>query len=182
MAKMKIRKKSETGLTLLEVMASSVVVLMVAGVSMYMLSTPKEKIQELEMRAQVVSFLSNKLQQTKESSTNFGSLIARDICSSLSSCNASICGTTSGGTSICPDVYNSDCSSSGAQGTPAEVADLDALIAQNPTMCYVKVEFDPTCNGQFPPNDERAQICMKAKWPKKGNTFYEEALTAFFQK
>ncbi len=166
-------KNSEKGFTLLEVMVSALVVLTAAAISMQLLLAPKEKVVELEMRAEVSRYLNTRIQEVKDmSSFPTTGIDEQHYCNpgtGTGSCNANICGN------IC-NAYSSKCGSA-----LTDDARLRDMISRIPSMCFVHVEMNFDC-GEPVDSSEATQVCIKAEWPKKGSEYYEEALTAFLVK
>ncbi len=174
---MKKVKNSEKGFTLLEVMVSALIVLTMAAVSMQLLLAPKQKVLELEMRAEISRYLNNKIQEVKEMpsfpTSGTGAADITNYCSPAGSCNANICGSD-----FCNTQYAAKCATN-----PAATDDngrLAAIVSQIPSVCFVHVKMNIDCGAQD--NDQATQVCLKAEWPKKGNMFHEEALTAYLVK
>ncbi len=163
--------KSERGMTLLEVMASAAILLITASVMHQMLIIPKETIDELEQKADVVDLLKSEIQKVRDSSS-FPDQVT-DSCSLPSACDVSACGAA-----VCSGMISSGrCQNPDPNPTFAQV--LTSVVTKHPKMCYLHVEIDPTCGTA---SDRAIQVCARAEWPKKGNEFYEQAFTSFYAK
>ncbi len=156
----------EKGLSLLEVLASMLVLVVVASVVAQLLASPKRKIEQLSQKMEIVEYLTNVLEKYRNPAVPLP-LAVQTRCSNT--CNIS-CSTG------CAN-YQTDCLQ-----PPADVTNdsmLNALPNTHPNLCYIQVRIDPTCGGT--PNPNEAQVCISAKWPKDtGGAANYEALTAYF--
>jgi type II secretory pathway pseudopilin PulG len=157
------KKSPEGGFSLLEVMASAVILLLAAGVVSQLLPHPKQKVAELERRSAIVDYLDAKLTSISERTPypTGTEILCNSGCSQT--CDSTVC---NGFATDCPN--------------PTLQPDLDLLnqiVFAHPTMCYVQVKINHDCDPtNTSPNAK--QICANAKW-WKGGTAQNEALTTF---
>ena len=164
----------ENGFSLIEVLMSTLILLAVFTATYQILPYPKQRVIELEQKAEVVRYLDQKITEYKNKTAL--EAVSKVYCNNA--CDVSVCGTA-----ICSAYTTALCGSSFIQDSQ-----LDAIIAQHKTMCFVRVSIDPNCDidATLPANAK--QVCAVAKWPKPQKTTtptitYEyEALTAFIYK
>lgn len=144
------RKKSLTGFTLLEVLAASVIILVVAAVTSQLLSYPKAKLITLEQKVMMIEHLDEELKNF--SSTVPYPVAATIACSHPNSCNANICG------SVCSDIFGAGNLCDGVLTND----NLTAIVDAYPSMCYARAVVDPTCDPIG--NENATQVCASAEW------------------
>ena len=172
----KNKLSSKKGFSLLEILAASVILLVVAGIVSQLLQTPNKKIEDLEQRAVVMNYLDAKFTEITE--TNPYPTTVQRFCSDQSACNNSVCGTS--GTNYCTAAFSANGDCDGAVFPSPNK--LSEILQAHPTMCYVQVTVDPTCDPNFssPGITNAKQICARAKWLKGASgEVQNEFLTTF---
>jgi len=163
---------SECGFTLLEILASTMVILIVAAATSRLLAHPKQEMAVIKDKMAVVDYLDREFQALHD---GIGALpIEKYIKCSTNNPSISLCG------SVCGASYTADCES----GIPTEIDSEDLVpIIQNNQICYIKVLFDPTVdNSDITITDptKATQMAALAKVCRPDGGIDEHSLTAFF--
>ena len=167
------KMKCEKGFTLMEVLVSGVILAAVAIATYEVLPLPRQRMLELQWRLDVVDYLKKKVDEYK--SASFLNPGRTEYCSTANLCDPNVCGHAC-------DAYT--CPSPNPSLHSVHDSNLDEIIRNHKTMCYVRVILDAT-NKCAPGNDnspDAKQICLFAESPKKqsgaGGKNYE-TFTAF---
>lgn len=150
----------------MEVVVSGCIFVAVAVATYQVLPYPKQRVLELEQRADIVRYMDKKLVDYKDAITLNATRIT--YCSDTGLCNRDVCGVE-----YCT---NYSCPSPGDPG-------LNEIVSNHKTMCDIQVTVDAsaTCAPENNDSTDAKQVCLIAKWPKKqrvGAKNYE-TLTAF---
>jgi hypothetical protein len=166
--------KSEKGFSLVEVLASSIVILTVAAFVPQLLQNTQKEINVISEQLAVTDYVNNRFAVIQEDTALF-SLAAQKFCSSCNTrpdCAAQCSGTGS--------AFDLQCQSQSAANAP----ELDSLINNFP-VCFVTITFDPTCDDatQDLAGEDKTrstQMCTHATiYDSEGKT-HENAQTAYF--
>lgn len=174
---LKNQKKSisRSGFTLLEVMASTLILLIVAAITAQLLASPQKKVRDLANRVEVVSYMGDLFDTLRDLSKTPSLPTAPQVMCSDSAAGVNRCADHCD-PSVCSN-FATDCNGSSVNLNNAQLNDL---VIRNPNLCYVKVLIDPTCGGSSVPGPKEAQICAYATWPGKEGGKYIEGSTAYF--
>ena len=168
LSKMTKKLASENGFSLIEILVSCMILLAVFTATYQIMPYPKQRVVELEEKAELVHYLDQKLTAYKSgSSLASGTTYCNESC--VSGCDTSFC-----------DDFNTECgATSGAVIDPI----LTNMVNRHKSMCFVKVEVDPTCDPNLINTADAKQVCAIAKWPKNKvgmeHKYDYEALTTF---
>ncbi len=164
---------SQKGFSLLEVLASSILILIAAGMLSQVIQNPKARLANLEHRASAMDYLDDLF--TEVSKITPYPINSQVKCSDPSICNPFLCGT------ICTAPYTAGGSCEGTALAPN--LKLTQLVQQNPMMCQAQATLKWDCDENVTANfgGSAAHLCAAVTWGKEGARF-NEALTTFLYK
>lgn len=158
--------RTAKGFSLIEVLAASFILLIVAGMVVQLSSYPKRKIIAYEKRMAVGDELNRYLTQFAE--TVPFSMVRQTSCSNQNSCDATICTAA-----VCDGMFVGGV----CDGAPVDPL-LDAIVQAYPTACYVSVLTDPTYDQDA---DSRATlVAVLAEWRGEQGVQHEALTTYVF--
>lgn len=157
--------QSRRGFSLLEVLASAMVILSVSATVSHLASHPRAVNKELERKFELVNYMHHKLQDLNQASTPLPTAAIR-YCSA---CN----NTVTGCSNFCTSQYAAECTSS-------QIDDNLNAIQTSTNACYVSVLIDPTCDdvGDVTPDIKKSQICAGGLIQRSGGVD-EHALSTY---
>ncbi|PIQ85504.1 MAG: hypothetical protein COV74_08415 [Candidatus Omnitrophica bacterium CG11_big_fil_rev_8_21_14_0_20_45_26] len=164
----------KSGFSLIEVLAASVILLLVAGAVSQLSAYPKSKVIDLEKRLAVIGKLDDALAAFSQNPPF--ALGTQTSCSASGACDATVC--THDNTNACEAFTQG-----GICANAIENSDLTAIVQAYPTACYVAIILDPTIddnvNSPDQPSFRNTQVGALAEWMSSQNQKTHEALTTY---